>query len=60
MANLFLTIALWTPCAFWGYYVSTTNGRNSIDEASTIEWIIFWVLVIAPYFVITKIQTKDD
>jgi hypothetical protein len=60
MAYLFLVVALWTPCGFWGYYVSTTNGRTSFGEASTIEWLVFWVLAVAPYFVLTKIQPKDD
>jgi hypothetical protein len=60
MTNLFLIFALWTPCGFWGYYVSTTNGRTSFVDASMIESIVFWVLAVAPYFVLTKIQTKDD
>jgi len=60
MSNLFLIIALWTPCGFWGYYVSSTNGRTSLDQASTVEWIIFIALAIAPYFVIPKIQIKDE
>ena len=45
---------------FWGYYVSSTNGRTSLDQASTIEWLVFTVLAIAPYFVLAKIQVKDD
>ena len=60
MTNLFLIAALWTPCGFWGYYVSTTNGRTSFADASTIESIVFWVLAVAPYFVLNKIQPKDD
>ena len=60
MSNLFLIIALWTPCGFWGYYVSSTNGRTSLDQASTIEWLVFTVLAIPPYFVLAKIQVKDD
>jgi hypothetical protein len=60
MSNLFLIIALWTPCGFWGYYVSSTNGRTSLDQASTIEWLVFTALAIAPWFVITKIQMKDE
>jgi hypothetical protein len=60
MTNLFLIAALWSPCAFWGYYVSSTAGRTSLGQASTIEWIVFLALAIAPYFVLTKIQTKDD
>jgi hypothetical protein len=60
MANLFLVVALWSPCAFWGYYVSTTNGRTSFGEASAVEWIVLFVLAIAPYFVLTRIQPKDD
>lgn len=60
MTNLFLIFALWSPCMFWGYYVASTDGRTSMGEATTIEWIIFWALAIAPWFVLTKIQTKDD
>ena len=60
MANLFIGIALWTPCIFWGYYVAHTDGRTSFSEATIIEWAVLWVLAIAPYFVITKIKIKDD
>ena len=60
MANLFLGIALWTPCMWWGYYVAHTDGRTSISEATIIEWAVFWILAIAPYFVLTKIKVKDD
>jgi hypothetical protein len=60
MLNAFLLFALWTPCAFWGYYVSTTDGRTSLGQASTLEWIVFIALAVAPSFVIAKIQVKDD
>ena len=60
MTNLFLMAALWSPCAFWGYYVSSTDGRTSFGQASTMEWVVFFALAIAPYFVLTKIQPKDD
>lgn len=59
-AGIFLMVALWSPCAFWGYFISNTGGRTSLDQASTIEWIVFMFLAVAPYFVLTKIQAKDS
>ena len=60
MVNLFLGIALWTPCMWWGNYVAHTGGRTSMSEATIIEWAIFWILAAAPYFVLAKIKVKDD
>jgi hypothetical protein len=60
MTNLFLLAALWSPCTFWGYYIASTDGRTSLGDASTFEWIVFWILAIAPYIVLTKIQPKNS
>ena len=59
-AGIFLVFALWSPCLFWGDFISTKDGRTTLGQASTIEWIVLWFLAIAPYFVITNIQPKDD
>ena len=60
MLKLFFVAALWAPCAFWGYYCATTDGRTSLGEASAVEWLIFWILAVAPYFVMTKVKWSED
>jgi len=58
--GIFLVIALWAPCLMFMEYVSTSQGRNSFAEASTTEWWIMFFLAVAPYFVLSKIQMKND
>ena len=59
-ANIFLIVALWTPCILYGEHVANSDGRTSFAEASTTEWWIMFFLGVAPYFVLTRIQMKND
>ena len=54
--RIFLGIALWTPCLYWGDYISHKDGRFSFGDASGWESAIFWALAIAPYFVIVNFK----
>ena len=47
-------LLLWTPSGLWGYYVANSDGRHTFGQASTFEWLVFWALVIAPYFVLAR------
>lgn len=60
MTKIFLIVALWSPAFFWAKYVSSTDGRTPLGEASTIEWAVFWALAFAPYSVLTKIKKWGD
>lgn len=58
--EVFLIVALWSPCFMYGEHVATSQGRTSFAEASTTEWWIMFFLAVAPYFVLAKIKMKDD
>lgn len=47
-------LLLWTPSGLWGFYVATSDGRHTFGQASFFEWIVFWALILAPYFVIRR------
>jgi len=58
--ELFLVAALWSPGIFFGSYIANSGGRTSLGQATTVEWIIFLILMIVPYFVLAKIKPRDN
>ena len=54
-----IAIGLWSPGLYFGYHISHVDGRTTMGQASNFEWLIFWVLVSIPYFVLSKIKIKD-
>ncbi len=63
MNNITMTIiaiSLWSPGMFFGYYVSRIDGQISLGQVTNFEWLVFWVLMSAPYFILPKIKIRDD
>ena len=60
LLNIFIGLAIYTPACVWGYYVANSEGNNSLGDGSIFDWVIFFILIILPLFVMTRVRLKGD
>ncbi len=56
----FLVFAIYTPACVWGYYVANSEGNNSLGDGSILDWLIFFVLIILPLFVMIRLRLEGE